>query len=274
MSLDSVLATIKEFGALIGTGFLLAVGGVLYRVLRATIHQKEAQIEVLRERVKAAEALSFKRVDDEIGALVHIREWRQNSEVFARVLESMGAREDDEHKARIERELAERTRIAEEHEAQRELSSIERFPQSAEAFCGTYSVMGRICEGSANSYEGILEVRSKGEGVVSARWVIGPTKTEYSGYGVFAGGRLAIAYKFKIGGHRVSGVALYELVSPEVLRGVWAQPSSTYLGIEECRRLGPDELDSIASGFLRNRHQDSSEIPRERGGASGSTLHS
>lgn len=253
MNLESFLKVLREFGALISAGFLLTAGAVLYRVFRATIRQKEAQIDVLRERVEAAEALSFKCVGDQINGAERIREWLQNSVDSARELEFLSTRDQKAHMWRIERELAERRRIAEEHEARGDESFAEHTPQVAEAFCGTYSIIGRVCEGSTESYEGILDIQSKGEGVVTARWVIGPTKTEHLGHGVFSGGRLAIAYRFKMAGHRDTGVVLYELVGPEVLRGVWGQPSSTYLGIEECRRLTPDELDDLDLVSLRRR---------------------
>lgn len=257
MSLDSFLASLKEFGGLISTGFLLVAGGVLYKVMRSTIKQREAHIELLRERLKAGEGSSLTRFADDIDAVERIlkvfREWLRNSESSAQDIASMASEKDGVHKARIERELAARARIVHEHEAHPELRSLEIMPQSIEAFFGIYSVIGKVSEGTFNSYEGILEVKSKGEGVVSARWVIGPTGTEYSGHGVFEGGRLAIAYKFRYEGCWESGVALYELVGRVVLRGVWAQPSSTYLGIEECRRLEPDELTDLNLASLHRR---------------------
>lgn len=74
----------KEYGNIINTALIISLAGMTFKIFRATIEQKDAELSVLRERILASETFSIDNVSDKFRALreyyeKHLKSWYEMS---------------------------------------------------------------------------------------------------------------------------------------------------------------------------------------------------
>lgn len=240
--MNDLLQFFKEFGSLVNTALILSLGAIAFRIFRATIAQKDAELELLRERITTTEIFSVDGVSEKFRALKeyyekHLREWYETSlkqleEEKRKAVES----KESELQVRIEEEIERRTSLMNEY-AERTDTALTTVPEiSHSQVCGTYVVVGRNPRQPQFSYLGDLEIEEQGE-VLLGTWKIGPMRQRHEGIGFLAGNMLAFTFKYtNVNGHTFAGVVLYEFVTHDVMRGYWTGFGTSHLGFEECRK--------------------------------------
>jgi hypothetical protein len=223
----------KEFGNLIDTALIVSLGGLLLKILRATIGQKEAQIANLGSQLKAAEMFSAKNVKEQFDAL---QEWYDRS---IRKLEDERqkavASSEIQFRKKIDDEIAKRTEIFERYTKQGRPSSDLTADLKPHQLRGNYRVVGHNPHSPQVSYFGELVIKEREE-VLYADWTIGPTKQKLTGLGVVLGN--AIAFQFAdVQTPAEAGVVLYRFIGADVMTGSWTGFGAETIGFEECRKL-------------------------------------
>src|SRR5712691_1644015 len=111
--LPRTLEFFKEFGNLINAALILSLGGLLVKVLRATIAEKDAHIDHLAGQLKTAEMFWPKNVKEQFEAL---QQWYDRS-IANLEQEKKKALESNEMELRkqIEHEIGKRKEIIEQY---------------------------------------------------------------------------------------------------------------------------------------------------------------
>ena len=223
----------KEFGNLINTALILSLGGLLLKILQATIGQKDAQIAHLDSQLKAAEMFSAKNVKEQFDAL---QEWYDRS-IRKLEQEKLKAVESSETQFRkqIDDEIKKRTEIFEQYTEQGRPSIDLNADLLPHQVSGNYRVVGHNPHSPDLSYFGELVIKERGE-VLYADWTIGAAKQKLIGMGVVLGN--AIAFQFAdVRTPAEAGVVLYRFIGADVMRGSWTGFGAETIGFEECRKI-------------------------------------
>lgn len=137
---------------------------------------------------------------------------------------------------RLEEEIARREKLKNKYVSQVAEGTTPRMPAEDVEVCGTYTVVGRNPPAAIRNYFGKLDVRKNGE-VYEATWEIAEGKQKLNGIGMLVGTIFSVAFKdISRPNQEFEGVVVYEIITPEIMRGHWAGFDSTVLGFEECRR--------------------------------------
>ncbi len=245
--MKDIIQFFGEFGGLLNTALILSLAGIAFKIFRATVAQKDAELAVLRERLVAAQTFSVEKVSEKFQALkdyyeIHARTWYEASlkrlEEEKRV--AIESKEED-FQLRIEEEIARRT------------SSIKRYgkgsdsplgavaPISLSQVCGTYTAVGHNPLMPESSYIGELHIKESRE-VLLATWEIGEMKQRHEGIGILAGNMLAFAFQYAgVRGYTSNGLVLYQIITDDIMRGYWTGFGTSHVGFEECRKKMSDE---------------------------------
>jgi hypothetical protein len=225
----------KEFGNLINAGLILALGGLLIRSLLA-------HISVLEGRLKLADMFSAKNVTEQFDALQ-----AQFSTINERYSHAVHALTNEAQRyAELTRTMLEATH-SQRNIGAGSLAGQDGGPGSSDSslevssnMCGVYRVVGQNPYSRETSYVGEVQISELGN-ILEAVWTIGlePHKQSYRGVGVQLGSALAFAFPHMgaASDRPGTGVVLYSVAEPGVLRGIWAGTGSMYTGFEECRKV-------------------------------------
>ena len=245
--MNELLQFFREFGSIVNTALILSLAGIAFKIFRATIAQKDAELAVLRERIMAAETFSVDKVSEKFRALkdyyeIHLQTWYETSlkrleEEKRKAIES----KEKDFQLRIEDEIAKRKSLMKKYAEQMD-TALRTMPQlSRSEVCGTYAVVGHNPLMPQFSYFGELQIEERGE-VLFGTWEIGAMKQRHEGIGILAGNMLAFNFKYvESSGGTSTGVVLYEIMSDDVMRGYWTGFGVSHVGSEECRKKKPDE---------------------------------
>lgn len=225
----------KEFGDLINTALILSLGGLLIKILHATIGQKDASIDQLKTQLKTAEMFSAKNVKEQFDALQewHDRSIRKLEEEKQKAIES----NELNFKYKIDEEIKKRTDILEQYTKQKRPSTDLIVDPLPHQIAGSYRVVGHNPHTPHISYFGELVIREKGD-LLFADWSIGPMKQKFKGIGLLLGN--AIAFQFVETTKALdlaSGVVLYRFIGADAMRGSWTGFGAETVGFEECRKM-------------------------------------
>lgn len=223
----------KEFGNLIDTALILSLGGLLLKILHATIGQKDAQIAHLDSQLKAAEMFSAKNVKEQFDAL---QEWYDRSiRKLEQEKEKAVASSETQFREQIDEEIQKRTEIIEQYTEQGRPSIDPAADLLPYQVCGYYRVVGHNPHSPEISYFGELAIKQKWE-VLYAEWSIGSAKQKLKGMGVVLGNALAFQFA-DVQFPEQAGVVLYRFIGADVMRGSWTGFGAQTTGFEECRKI-------------------------------------
>ncbi|GAH66997.1 unnamed protein product, partial [marine sediment metagenome] len=137
---------------------------------------------------------------------------------------------------RLEEEIAKRGKLKDKYDFQIAEGSALRMRAEEIEVCGTYTVVGRNPYAAETNYFGELDVRKSGE-VYAVTWSIAGGTQHLSGIGLLHGTTFSVAFKQTSRlNQEFRGVVVYEIITPEIMRGHWAGFGSAALGFEECRK--------------------------------------
>ncbi|MGO8945177.1 MAG: hypothetical protein ACLQJ7_16070 [Syntrophobacteraceae bacterium] len=232
----NLIGVFKEFGGLINAALILSLGGLLVRILRATIRSKDAQIALLDKQLQAAQMFSAKNANEQFEAL---QQWYDRSvrELEEQKREAIQSHENDLRK-RIEDEIQKRANILEQY-GNRDRVAVELTSEIAiDEVAGVYKVVGHNPYSPRMSYLGDLSIERKGKTLI-ANWNIGPLQQKHQGVGLALGNAVAFEYAHKDNRKRTTGLVLYTFIGPQVMRGYWTgfNVDANALGFEECRKV-------------------------------------
>ena len=228
--MDKLISQLTDFASLINTTLLVSLVVFAVRIMRTTLSAKDAQIELLRERLLAAQDFSVERSRDRFIAL---KEWYELSITeLEHQLEKHSDKE--EFKSLIRTEVDNRALLFDE-------LSNRNFGQPSfltnNEMCGTFSVVGRNPYENTIGYFGTLTIK-KNDLQLLGSWEIGPDKQRLEGVGFSQGVNIAFVFRYKYKEQYRYGTVLYKFIDREVMRGYWTGfGGSSQLGFEECRRL-------------------------------------
>lgn len=240
--MNEVLAFFKDFSGLINIVIVLAMVGLLYKLFQQTIASKDAKIALLTHQLEATKDFSIDHVTEKFRSLkeyyeVHLHQWyeesiRQLEEEKQKAIKS----KEEELIQRLEEEMKKRERLREKYDSQVAEGRALRMRAEDVEVCGAYIVVGRNPYATEMNYFGELDVRNNGE-VYDVTWNIARGTQCFNGIGLLNGTIFSVAFKEKSRPSReFKGVVVYEIITPEIMRGHWAAFDSTALGFEECRR--------------------------------------
>lgn len=245
--MNDLLQFFTEFGSIVNTALILSLAGIAFKIFRATIAQKDAELALLRERITVAETFSVDKVSGKFQALkeyyeIHLRNWYETSlnrleEEKRKAIES----KERGFQLRIEEEIAKRTSLMKKY-AGRMDTALGTTPQlSRSQVCGSYAVVGHNPLMPQFSYFGELQIKESGE-VLLGTWEIGEMKQRHDGIGLLAANILAFTFKYTdASGGTSTGIVLYEIMTADVMRGYWTGFGATQVGFEECRKEKSEE---------------------------------
>ena len=190
-NVHDTLNTIKEFSALINTALLLSLLALGIRLFRSALSAKDAHLELLKERLAAAEDFSIERVRDRFKAL---REWYELS--VSELQRQLDAVPDGSPQVlSIRSEAESRATLLSELSAELEDSApMEKL--SPELVCGKYSVVGRNPSRPSHGYMGTLQVVQEGDRLRGV-WEIGPNRQRHEGVGLLHDNSLAFVFRYR-----------------------------------------------------------------------------
>jgi hypothetical protein len=219
-----MLQFFQDFGNLINTTLILLLGGLLVRVL-------QGRIGLLEERLKVTEMFSAKKFKEELDALQSLVEADHERRISSiRKFEDAAAQYIALTEPMLREPLAKRSRLGEGA----------HISASEGDVCGLYRVVGRNPYAEDAIYSGELRISQSGS-VLVAEWTlgVGSRKQKYEGVGVVVGAVAGFVFPFAgaISSRPESGVVLYSVSEPGVMKGLWTGSGSRRLGFEECRRV-------------------------------------
>jgi len=250
--MSKVVEFLKEFGSLFNTALIVALFGFAYKLFQAILRKKDAELDLLKERINTLDTFSVENVADRFQSLKdyyerHLRDWHEAS-IKALEEEKQKAikQKETEFKKRIEEEIQRRNDLINSHRRNRDALVGPRPILTPQNVCGQYRVTGYNPYCPTLSYFGELTVEPLGE-CFSARWNIGATRQQHQGLGILVGNALAFVFEGDLSqliqGTVERGIVIYECITPNALRGYWTSlpardfPPPGKLGYEDIRRV-------------------------------------
>jgi hypothetical protein len=252
--MNEILDFLNKFGSLINTALLATILAIIIQVFRVLVTQKDAQIEVLKERSRMQETFSVENVVERFDALkryyeVQLKEWYEASLQSLEISkENAIAQKETEFQKRIEAEIQKRKEVV--RNLTERSAEFDPEPLKPSDVVGSYSITGHNPHTPDLTYFGVLTIRQNGSperNLLTAHWRIGPKEKQQHvfGRGMQLGSIAAFHFLFGDEGARGStGIIVYESISKGVLRGYWTsvvEPTGR-IGFEECRQLDQQSL--------------------------------
>lgn len=222
---------------------------LLVAITRSLGEKKDSMIKLLERDIKALEE---KTREHDGGVLIkHDAIHRAEVEVLKRELENSKGllrREKEERAEAVSRQWKAivDNEIRKRDQAQKQLARHVADGTPAEIpagdIAGDYFIIGRNPGRQGSGYSGKLSVGRDGDaGVFSVKWSIGGGMHVFDGVGVFSGHTLSVAWKETLlegvlPSEPLCGVAVYEQVTGQFLRGKWACLGQGGIGMEELSR--------------------------------------
>jgi len=224
-----IIDFIRDFGSVIDLIFILALFGILFKINKQTLSQKDAHIQLLNERIAVAEQYSVEKFANKYHSL---KVFYENS-IDALEIEKQEAIKNKEGKliTQIEEEIKKR-----EEMKKRYTEIINKFNELREDIdnidiCGKYKIMGKNPGSTSYSYSGMLEINKTGE-IYSLFWRMRKPDRQFRGVGLLKGNLLSVAFEGII-----MGIVVYEIDNQGTIRGIWTGCNEKSFGIEEGTKI-------------------------------------
>jgi hypothetical protein len=101
---------------------------------------------------------------------------------------------------------------------------------------GEWSVVGYNPHTQDENYYGILTIE-KDNNVLRGDWRIVPGEQHHIGIGFIKNEILAFTFSYSEENPQDAGVVVYEMLTNNVMRGIWTGYGANNLGFEECRKI-------------------------------------
>jgi len=238
--MDTVLKFFRDFGNLLNAALILSLFGVAVKIFSSIIGQKNAQIDVLKDRIALIKDFSIESVTERFRAL---KEWYEESQItLEKQLHEAKESTEKEFQKRIELEMQKRKILMDEYKKLKEKFSVPTIQVSHSQVCGKYSVTGYNPDIPNMTYFGDLYIEEHDK-IFNVRWEIGPKKKRHIGIGLLKSNVFSVTFKYNHPpfGER-NGIILYEFVSEEVMRGSWTGEGTSKIGFEECRKKDTEKV--------------------------------
>jgi hypothetical protein len=219
-----LISFLKELSVVIA--IISSIIGIMIVISRQIILKKESEIKILNERMKTLELFSDENL---------VKKFESFKESIA-LLEKDRERALEEHKKEIAAQLEDEIKKRNELEEEYNKLANKKFNFENFDICGHYSVIGRTPSSLELNYFGKLIINKNGE-TYSVNWIFKKGKQNFKGTGILYNNYFSVAYI----GH-YNGIVIYEIITPEILRGVWAGLDEKTIGFEECRRITFDPI--------------------------------
>ncbi|MCP4684673.1 MAG: ATP synthase F0 subunit B [bacterium] len=242
----------RDFGAVINFVALVAVFLFLYRGLRATVDSKDATIQLLLQRIELAKTCEVGNANQKIREL---KEWYENSNQQLEAAKERALEKNaTEYLDWISEEMKSRAEVWARYSQGLASSGAPGYiPNMTDSVCGEYSISGRNHTSPNDDpsvtwdyghYSGFLTITGSGQ-VYDLIWRIGIESLvqKWEGTGVLSGSTLSVCFKQATGDQKGRyGLISYDIVNPDVMRGLWTFFRGRTCGSEECRKMGDIDL--------------------------------
>lgn len=240
--MDDFFQFFKDFGNLINTTVILALAALAFKVFRNTIDQKNAELDAVKDRIDTTQVFSVDNFAPNFKALkayyeVNLQEWYKAS-LHALEAEKHKALETkaNEFQARIEEEIERRDALMQAYSIKKDSGFDPIIKVSPAQICGAWTITGNNPHTPEYTYYGKLTIKENEEVIVGS-WEIGSVGQKHKGIGLVVSNMVAFQFVYGESDGEETGLVLYEVVTPEIMRGYWTGFGLTKIGFEECRKL-------------------------------------